>query len=81
MIRRFEDITADRKLILTTEKDAVRLIKFGQELKDKPFYVLPIEPGFLFGDEVRFNEEVRVFIESFKITIHERKEEKEERDT
>jgi tetraacyldisaccharide 4'-kinase len=65
IITRFDDITAKKKLILTTEKDAVRLIKFGQELEDRPFYVLPIEPGFLFGEESRFTDQVIAFIDDF----------------
>jgi tetraacyldisaccharide 4'-kinase len=66
MIRRFSGITAEKKLILTTEKDAVRLIKFKQELENWPFYVLPIEPGFLFGDENRFADVIIKFINEFK---------------
>ena len=64
--RRFEAITAERKLILTTEKDAVRLIKFRQELEDWPFYVIPITPKFLFGDEDRFAGVITQFINEFK---------------
>jgi len=66
MIRRFSGIAAEKKLILTTEKDAVRLIKFKQELEDWPIYVLPIEPGFLFGDEGRFADVITKFINEFK---------------
>jgi len=40
-----------RKLILTTEKDAVRLVKFGKELDGFPLYVLPIRPKILGGEE------------------------------
>jgi len=64
--RRFTGITATRKLILTTEKDAVRLIKFRQELEGWPFYVLPITPRFLFGDEERFADMITQFINEFK---------------
>jgi len=63
--RRFETIQAEKKIILTTEKDAVRLIKFRQELEGLPFYVLPIAPGFLFGDEPRFTELILTFINQF----------------
>ena len=63
--RRFETINAEKKIILTTEKDAVRLIKFRQELEGLPFYVLPIAPGFLFGDEPRFTELILTFINQF----------------
>jgi tetraacyldisaccharide 4'-kinase len=65
IFRRFEGITADRKLILTTEKDAVRLVKFRQELAGLPFFVLPITPGFLFGDGPRFTELIITFINEF----------------
>jgi tetraacyldisaccharide 4'-kinase len=64
--RRFSSINAPRKLILTTEKDAVRLIKFRHELEDWPFYVLPIAPHFLFGEEARFTDLIVKFITGFK---------------
>jgi tetraacyldisaccharide 4'-kinase len=66
IIRRFESITASDKLILTTEKDAVRLIKFRQELKDWPFYVLPITPCFLFDEEAGFRDLIIKFITEFQ---------------
>lgn len=63
--KRFNAITASKKIILTTEKDAVRLVKFEQELNDMPFYVLPIEQAFLFGEGARFNQLIATFIQSF----------------
>ncbi len=79
IFHRFEAITAEKKLILTTEKDAVRLVKFRRELAGRPFYVLPIKPAFLFGDEPRFTELIITFINEFdgvgeqsKKTIDER---------
>ena len=66
IIRRFDSITAASKLILTTEKDAVRLIKFRQELEDRPFYVLPIMPRFLFGEENGFKDLIIKFITEFQ---------------
>ncbi|MHA4807597.1 tetraacyldisaccharide 4'-kinase [Flavitalea flava] len=66
IIRRFNGITAGKKIILTTEKDAVRLIKFRQELEDWPVYVLPIEPRFLFDEQPRFNDLIGTFITQFK---------------
>lgn len=62
---RFSKLEGNNKLILTTEKDAVRLVKFGELLHDKPLYVLPIEPVFLFGEATLFNEAVINFIERF----------------
>ena len=67
ILRRFDGIAAEKKLILTTEKDAVRLIKFRQELEGWPFYVLPITPGFLFGEEDRFTELITTFINDFHV--------------
>ncbi len=71
IFRRFMSITAEKKLIVTTEKDAVRLIKFRQELEEWPFYVLPITPGFLFGDEPRFSELIITFINTFEFAAQE----------
>ena len=70
--RRFETIQAEKKIILTTEKDAVRLIKFRQELEGLPFFVLPIAPGFLFDDEPRFTELIFKFIEGFNALSNEK---------
>jgi tetraacyldisaccharide 4'-kinase len=76
MIRRFEGISAENKIILTTEKDAVRLIKFRQELEGWPFYVLPITPRFLFGEESKFNDIITKFITEF--AEHEKQKEEQE---
>jgi tetraacyldisaccharide 4'-kinase len=66
IFRRFDSITAADKLILTTEKDAVRLTKFRQELEGWPFYVLPIKPRFLFGEEAGFKDIIIKFITEFQ---------------
>ncbi len=66
IMQRFNDIKAHNKIILTTEKDAVRLIKFQQELTHLPFFVLPIEPKFLFDEEKKFNQMITGFIKNFK---------------
>ncbi len=61
----FTDINAKDKLILTTEKDAVRLAKFTEELASLPMYVLPIRHRFLFEEGEQFNELVTDFIRNF----------------
>lgn len=63
--KQFEKIKSSNKIILTTEKDAVRLVKFEQELKDHPVYVLPIEHNFLFGEAPAFDKKITDFITSF----------------
>ncbi|MBA4197440.1 MAG: tetraacyldisaccharide 4'-kinase [Chitinophaga sp.] len=61
----FNEINADHKFILTTEKDAVRLHKFDNELHDIPLYVLPVKHKFLFNEGELFNNEVISFIKNF----------------
>lgn len=65
--KKFSQMQASQKLIITTEKDAVRLIKFEQQLQDLPLYVLPIEVQFLFGEEPVFTELMTKFITGFKL--------------
>jgi tetraacyldisaccharide 4'-kinase len=64
--KQFSKIQQINKIILTTEKDAVRLVKFEENLKDFPIYVLPIEHAFLFNGAKDFNKLVTEFIVSFK---------------
>ncbi|WP_240628052.1 tetraacyldisaccharide 4'-kinase [Terrimonas sp.] len=65
--KQFDAIASSQKIIIVTEKDAVRLIKFQAELKDMPVYVLPIEPYFLFNGSGEFNYLVKKFIKDFKV--------------
>jgi len=68
IVKRFKNIPAENKIILTTEKDAVRLIKFGQTLQDYPIYVIPIEIQFLFNEGHQFTDIISKFITDFSIT-------------
>jgi tetraacyldisaccharide 4'-kinase len=65
IIDRFQQITVPRKLILTTEKDAVRLMKFTEELKTQPVYVLPIHHALLFNESSLFADRVLTYIKKF----------------
>ena len=65
ILKRFNSIQHPDKIILTTEKDAVRLAKFNHELKDLPVYVIPITVQFLFHDESRFHDLITKFITNF----------------
>ncbi|MBC6489724.1 tetraacyldisaccharide 4'-kinase [Flavihumibacter stibioxidans] len=67
--KRFDQMSAGFKIILTTEKDAVRLKKFEQELGHLPFYVIPIEMQFLFGEADRFKGIIGTFIRQFPPSI------------
>lgn len=64
--KKFAQIRATKKIMLTTEKDAVRLTKFGDELKDIPLYVIPLEHHFLFEEQDEFQEIVLNFIKNFR---------------
>jgi tetraacyldisaccharide 4'-kinase len=64
--KRFDSLTAQNKVILTTEKDAVRLLKFGAEIGKWPLYVLPVRHDFLFGEGEIFNARITNFVERFK---------------
>lgn len=68
IVKRFNNIPTENKIILTTEKDAVRLIKFGQTLQDYPIYVIPIEIQFLFNEGHQFTDIISKFITDFSIT-------------
>ncbi len=63
--KRFAGIETVNKIILTTEKDAVRLVKFKAEIGDWPLYVIPVRHHFLYGEEDRFNQLVINFIRYF----------------
>lgn len=62
---KFDNISSKRKIILTTEKDAVRLTKFTTELEEIPLYVLPIKHQFLFDEGEQFNTQVLTFVTNF----------------
>ncbi|MFI5133889.1 MAG: tetraacyldisaccharide 4'-kinase [Chitinophagales bacterium] len=64
--KRFERIDAKNKIILSTEKDAVRLVKFNSEIADLPLYIIPVKHQFLFNDAERFNGIVTNFVQNFK---------------
>lgn len=63
--KQFEKIKSEKKIIITTEKDGVRLQKFEQELASYPVYVLPIEHAILFNKAPEFHQQVISFITSF----------------
>ncbi|RYG42096.1 MAG: hypothetical protein EOO01_23765 [Chitinophagaceae bacterium] len=60
---RFKGMKANNKLILTTEKDAVRLLAFKKQIQGLPIYVIPIQTRFLFDGEHRFNDIITTFIQ------------------
>jgi tetraacyldisaccharide 4'-kinase len=63
--RRFGELGSPQKIILTTEKDGVRLAKFESELQHLPVYVLPMKHRFLFDEAAAFNSQVVGFVKDF----------------
>lgn len=63
---RFNNFDHPDKFILTTEKDAVRLIKFENDIVGLPLYVIPVEHKFLFNEGAKFNLLAADFIINFK---------------
>jgi tetraacyldisaccharide 4'-kinase len=58
-------LPGSKKRIITTEKDAMRLMKFGDQMKDIPVYCWPVEHAFLFNQSVEFLAGIQTFIRSF----------------
>ena len=67
--KHFDKLVSSNKLILTTEKDGVRLEKFKTELAAYPIFVLPVKHRFLHGQEDNFHQKVFDFVESFNSVI------------
>src|SRR3954451_7905015 len=63
--KKYEGLQGNNKFILTTEKDAVRLLKFSDQLHDLPLYVLPVKHQFLFDEGAQFNQLVHSFVAHF----------------
>ena len=61
----FSKITAEKKIILTTEKDAVRLIKFEKELGNFPIFVFPMAHKFLFEEQANYDMQIMEFVRKF----------------
>jgi tetraacyldisaccharide 4'-kinase len=56
----FNNIANSNKIILTTEKDAMRLksAEYTEALKDLPVFYIPIEIDFHDKDKEQFNEQI-----------------------
>lgn len=64
--KKYNHIQATGKLIITTEKDAVRLLKFDGQLHELPLYVLPVRHKFLFNGEPEFIQLIMQFVQNYK---------------
>ncbi len=64
----YEAIPSQNKIILTTEKDAVRLFLHHEFIKTNglPIFILPLRVDFLFDDGPRFDQYIKDFLIQFK---------------
>jgi tetraacyldisaccharide 4'-kinase len=62
--REFDAMQSSNKVIITTEKDATRLLLLEEDWDTWPLYVQPMSIHFLEGEE-RFEERVMSFVRSF----------------
>lgn len=67
--RSFQQIDTKRKVIITTEKDAMRLELHREFLirERLPIFVLPTEVQFHFGEGPQFDEIIRQYLLNFKV--------------
>jgi tetraacyldisaccharide 4'-kinase len=68
LMRRFEAMPQKNKIIITTEKDAMRLALHEHFFwkNDIPVFVLPVQVAFLDDDEAAFQADVQKFMLDFK---------------
>ncbi len=64
IIQAYNDLYSPIKIILTTQKDAIRLKahKNSRSLLDLPIYYIPIKVGFNKEDEQAFNQEILHYV-------------------
>lgn len=67
--RSFDQLQGQKKIILTTEKDATRLELHYDFLKEHqlPIFALPVQVQFHFGDHERFDQLIKDFLLNFQV--------------
>lgn len=65
----FERVESKQKVILTTEKDAMRLELHQAYIRENqmPIFSIPVEVKFHFDEGEKFNEEVKQYLLDFKV--------------
>jgi tetraacyldisaccharide 4'-kinase len=69
IVKMYENLEAEKKVVICTEKDAVRLVKHKELIKENklPIFVLPIAVEFLFDKKESFDNEVKRRLLDFKV--------------
>ena len=65
----YERLESEKKVVLTTEKDAMRLELHQAFLKEQrlPLFVLPVQVRFHFGEGPGFDEQIKDFLLNFRV--------------
>ncbi len=65
----FKSTPAEKKVYITTEKDAIRLDVHRQYIMDNkmPIFILPTAVSFLFEQKSEFEEEIKDFLLAFEV--------------
>ena len=68
----YETIKNDRKIIITTEKDAMRLQNpiLADYLAELPIYYLPIEVAFQDQDAIGFNQQINNYVRTHRVNCN-----------
>ena len=66
--RKFDDIFSSKKIIVTTEKDAMRLMDsaYLRELNEYPIFYIPVEVVFHKEDDEKFNTQILNYVKENK---------------
>ncbi|MBP7272206.1 MAG: tetraacyldisaccharide 4'-kinase [Saprospiraceae bacterium] len=67
--KQFDAIASDKKIIITTEKDAMRLERFYGYIQEHklPIYLLPVKVNFHFDEKVAFDQYIKDKLMAFKV--------------
>jgi tetraacyldisaccharide 4'-kinase len=67
--RAYDQLTSPKKIIITTEKDAMRMEIHRQFLVDErlPIFALPVQVQFHFNQGADFDEQIKNFLLNFKV--------------
>ncbi len=69
IVKVYLEMADNRCIIITTEKDAMRLEPFMKSLSDQkiPVFILPVKVEFHFGDKPDFDQMIRQYILDFRV--------------
>lgn len=64
IVDKYNSINTEKKIIITTEKDTIRLREApnNELLQDLPLFYIPIEINFLYNEKMMFNQELIEYV-------------------